>query len=183
MKLLPSFSLNVAAGATPALYPGSDRVAIEALHVSPRHIYFGHHGRPPGECPILSVRELECVAGRGIRGDRFFDFKAGYKGQITFFAAEVWDEFSRAFSITTPAQTRRNVLVRGAALDALVGRTFELQGVRFAGIEECRPCYWMDAAFGPGANDWLHGRGGLRARILTDGWLRHSSAAELRVGP
>jgi hypothetical protein len=32
----------------------------------------------------------------------------------------------------------------------------------------------MDGALGPGANAWLRGRGGLRARILTDGVLRRS---------
>jgi MOSC domain-containing protein YiiM len=58
-------------------------------------------------------------------------------------------------------------------LNALIGREFEVQGVRFAGVEECRPCYWMNEAFGhPQAEDWLKGRGGLRARILSSGWLR-----------
>jgi hypothetical protein len=30
----------------------------------------------------------------------------------------------------------------------------------------------MDEAIGPGAHDWLKGRGGLRCRILSDGWLK-----------
>jgi len=42
-------------------------------------------------------------------------------------------------------------------------------------MEECKPCYWMDFAIGPGAEAWLQGRAGLRARILTDGVLRRSS--------
>src|SRR5262249_43663907 len=49
---------------------------------------------------------------------------------------------------------------------------FELQGVRLFGTEECRPCYWMDRAFAPGAQEFLRGRGGLRAKILTSGRLR-----------
>ena len=44
--------------------------------------------------------------------------------------------------------------------------------LRFAGVEQCKPCHWMDSALGPGAEAWLQGRGGLRARILTDGVLR-----------
>ena len=32
--------------------------------------------------------------------------------------------------------------------------------MRFEGIEECRPCHWMDRAFCPGAEEWLKGRGG-----------------------
>jgi MOSC domain-containing protein YiiM len=57
-------------------------------------------------------------------------------------------------------------------LNALVGAEFEVQSVRFAGVAECSPCDWMDVALGPGAEAWLQGRGGLRARILTDGVLR-----------
>jgi len=58
-------------------------------------------------------------------------------------------------------------------LNALVGRIFEIQGVQFQGVEECRPCYWMNHAFrDERVEAWLRGRGGLRARILTDGWLR-----------
>jgi hypothetical protein len=30
----------------------------------------------------------------------------------------------------------------------------------------------MDIAVGPGAREWLRGRGGVRSRILTDGILR-----------
>ncbi len=71
---------------------------------------------------------------------------------------------------------RRNVVVRGANLNALIGCEFELQGVRFLGTEECRPCYWMDQAVGPGAEAWLIGRGGLRAKILSDGWLRREAS-------
>ena len=62
---------------------------VEQLFISPGHNFFGHHGQPAGEYPISQVEQLECVAGRGIRGDRFFDFKENYKGQITFFDMEV----------------------------------------------------------------------------------------------
>lgn len=147
---------------------------IHHLLVSPGHNYFGHHGGPSGEHPIVEVERVECGAGRGIRGDRFFDFKEDYKGQITFFSLEVFDALRRELDLpdARPAATRRNVFVSGADLNALVGREFELQGVRFAGVEECRPCYWMNHAFGDErVEQWLKGRGGLRCRILTDGVL------------
>jgi MOSC domain-containing protein YiiM len=47
-----------------------------------------------------------------------------------------------------------------------------VQGVRFLGTEESKPCYWMNQAFGEGAEAALQGHGGLRARILADGILR-----------
>ncbi|MHB1308023.1 MAG: MOSC domain-containing protein [Limisphaerales bacterium] len=119
--------------------------------------------------------EIECIAGRGIRGDRFFDYKEDYKGQITFFAAEVVEllRFELGLPDAHPSGTRRNVITSGFALNSLVGQEFEIQGIRFLGVEECRPCYWMNNAFRhTEAETWLKGNGGLRARILTDGVLR-----------
>ncbi len=147
---------------------------ITGLSLSPGHNYFGRHGQPAGDHPLLTVAEVECVAGRGLRGDRFFDYKPGYAGQITFFSAEVHDAMVRTLGVTgaSPAAHRRNVMVRGADLNALIGCEFELQGVRFRGMAECKPCYWMDQAFAPGAEASLRGNGGLRAKILSDGWLR-----------
>jgi len=67
------------------------------------------------------------------------------------------------------------VITTGNDLNELIGKEFQIQGVRFLGTEECRPCYWMDQAFAPGANEFLKGRGGLRAVILTNGMLRANS--------
>ncbi len=125
----------------------------------------------------MAVGEVECLAGRGLRGDRYFDYKEDYKGQITFFAMEVMEalrvELKRPDA--QPQATRRNAFVRGVDLPSLIGQEFEIQGVRFVGVEESRPCDWMNSALGPGAKEWLHGRGGLRCRILTDGVLRRDS--------
>ena len=147
---------------------------IRQLFISPGHNFFGHHGQPPGEHPLIEVQQIECVAGRGIRGDRFFDFKENYKGQITFFAYEVFASLCATLNVPEKSAglTRRNVIVEGADLNALLEKDFELQGVRFRGAAECSPCYWMDQMYGPGAEHFLQGRGGLRARILTDGILR-----------
>jgi MOSC domain-containing protein YiiM len=151
-------------------------VNVELLHLylSPGHNFLGHHGGPPGEHPIVGVEELKCVAGRGIEGDRYFDFKPDHKGQITFFADEVYQELCDQFGVRdkTAAVFRRNVITRGADLHAWIGVAFELQGIRFLGVEHCKPCYWMDQAFAPGADAALQaGRGGLRAKILTSGTL------------
>jgi MOSC domain-containing protein YiiM len=147
---------------------------VERLFLSTGHNFIGHHGGPAGTEPTVEVEALECVAGRGVRGDRFFDHAPDYKGQITFFSLEIIDQLRTELALpnASPAAARRNVLVSGVELNTLVGVEFTVQGVRFSGTEECRPCYWMDGALGPGANAWLRGRGGLRARILSDGWLR-----------
>ena len=147
---------------------------VEHLFISPGHNFFGHHGQSAGENPIVAVGAIECVAGRGIRGDRFFDFKENYKGQITFFAMEVLEALRGELNLpdAQPQATRRNAFVRGLDLNALIGKQFNVQGMRFEGVEESKPCYWMNTALGPGAEEWLRGRAGLRCRILSDGILR-----------
>lgn len=149
---------------------------IRHLFISPGHNYFGRHGQPAGENPAVEVEAIECVAGRGIRGDRFFDHKPDYKGQITFFAWEnlvrLWEELRVPPGRRDLSATRRNVLTAELDLSSLVGKDFELQGLRFLGTEECRPCYWMNGAIHPEAEAWMEGRGGLRAKIISGGWLR-----------
>ena len=153
-------------------------VRVEHLFISPGHNFFGHHGLPAGEHPIVAVEQIECVAGLGIRGDRFFDFKPNYKGQITFFAMEVLETLREELNLphVQPQATRRNAFVRGLDLTALIAQRFEVQGVRFEGVEESRPCHWMNSALGPGAEQWLRGRAGLRCKILTDGVLEREDA-------
>jgi MOSC domain-containing protein YiiM len=153
-------------------------IQVVGLYISPAHNFFGHHGKPPGENPAVEVGDVECVAGRGVCGDRFFDYRPGYEGQITFFSAEVFEELCRELNLSdkSPQATRRNVITRGTDLNALIGKEFEVQGVAFIGISECRPCYWMDQALAPGAEAALRGRGGLRAQILTTGRLRVDTA-------
>jgi len=126
---------------------------------------------------MIEVPVIECAAGRGIRGDRYFDFKDDYKGQITFFSLDVFEELCIALNVhdCSPADARRNVITRGVDLNEFIGREFEVQGVCLYGTQECAPCYWMDRAFAPGAEKFLKGRGGVRAKILCDGQLRSSA--------
>ncbi len=151
---------------------------IEHIYISEGHNFVGHHGKPPGTHPIKEVGEIECKAGSGLVGDRYFDHKENYKGQITFFEMEVYERLQAELDVfdKPPSAFRRNVLTRGVDLNSLIGKTFEVQGIRFEGVEESSPCYWMDQGFGPGAEEALKNHGGLRARILTDGTLRTSKA-------
>jgi len=149
-------------------------VVIAQIFISPGHNFFGRHGMLAGEHPTREVSSARCRAGRGIEGDRFFGYRPDYKGQVTFLAAETVEGLKRACGVPalSAAVLRRNVVVRGIDLETLVGRRFLLGEVEFEGTGEARPCHWMDQAVGPGAEEWLKGRGGLRARVLTDGELR-----------
>ena len=149
-------------------------IHIRHLYLSHGHNYFGRHGMASDTNELSEVDEVECVAGRGLRGDRFFDYQENYKGQITFFSIEVLDAVCLELNVNNCQRgaTRRNVLTEGVDLNSLIGQRFSIQGIRFEGVSECKPCYWMDEAIGPGAENALKGRGGLRARILSNGILR-----------
>jgi MOSC domain-containing protein YiiM len=149
-------------------------IRIRHIFVSPGHNFFGHYGQPAGTHPIHEVAAVECVAGYGLKGDRFYGYRPDYKGQVTFFSAEVAQELGFAFGLAAVdlSAFRRNIISEGADLNALIGQRFTVQGVALEGMEECRPCHWMDQAVTPGAEDWLKGRGGLRCRVLGNGWLR-----------
>jgi len=152
---------------------------IHQLFTSPGHNYFGHHEKPPGEHPIEEHPSVELVAGRGIPGDRFFDFKDDYKGQLTFIDLAVVEAIrDHAGNPDLPASAfRRNVVVSGIDLNALVGARFRLNGILLEGTQECSPCYWMDRACGkPGTEALMKGRGGLRCRILESGTLHPGPA-------
>jgi len=149
----------------------SAQISIARIFISPGHNFFGHSDQPAGTHPTVELLEVECVAGKGLMGDRFFDYKEDYKGQVTLFSQEVFDDVCRSVNVTgkSPGVTRRNLITRGMDVNTLIGREFEIQGVLFLGMSECKPCYWMDEAIGPGAEKAMQGRGGLRVKILTDG--------------
>lgn len=143
--------------------------------VSAEHNFFGHHGLDPGVAPIVERSSAELEPGRGIVGDRFHARPPGHRGQVTFFAEETWLRLCEALEVRGkgPEVFRRNLLVRDADLNALIGQPFTLQGIAFEGAEYCKPCYWMDRAFAEGTLALLTAwkAGGLRARILTPGRL------------
>jgi MOSC domain-containing protein YiiM len=149
-------------------------MTLQHLYLSPEHNYFGHHEQPAGQAPVIEVEQVDCVAGAGIKGDRFFNYKPDYKGQVTFFAVETYERLCEQLQVTDkdPSVFRRNIVTRGVDLRQLIGQEFEVQGVRFLGTQESAPCYWMEQAFAPGAEAALKGYGGLRAKVLSSGTLR-----------
>jgi MOSC domain-containing protein YiiM len=160
-------------------------ITLEHIYISPGHNYFGKPKDGPATHPTLDVDEVEVRAGRGLVGDRYYGVPAHYEAQVTFFAAEVFDALLAEFGRDdlTPILTRRNIVTRGANLNLLIGQEFTLDfgpdlnsKVNFLGTKPCSPCVWMDAMLGAGAHAFLRGRGGLRARVLTNGILRRGSA-------
>ena len=159
-----------------SIFAPAEKVRLVHIYISSGHDYWGRNGEGRLQSGITELQEVECVAGMGLRGDRYFGYKPDFKGQVTFFDAAVVDEVRQAFKLSKlPASVfRRNLIVSGLDLRAQLGHRFTLQGIEFEGSQECKPCHWMDRAVAPGCEDFLKPkfRGGLRAKILTSGVLR-----------
>ena len=144
---------------------------IVELLASPVHRFEGRpsHGpapAPPGE----RVDHVRIRAGLGIVGDRYFGKPAHKDASITVIAAE---SLPPGVGL---AQVRRNILVRGLAVDDLVGAVLVLDSgdgpVTLQVHRRANPCAWLDTTIGPGAWRALRNRGGIRCTPLTDGVLR-----------
>ncbi len=147
-----------------------------AISISKGHNFRGHHGKPPGTNPIIEQESVECVAGKGIVGDRYFGFEEDYKAQVTFFDQTVHEKVLEEFGTGHSAnEYRRNVLLSGVDLNTLIGKRFTIGEVVFEGTEECAPCHWLNGAIAPGVEDFLKGRGGLRTKVLESGTLKVGS--------
>jgi len=149
------------------------QVTVKQIYISSGHNYYGRYGKGSLDYAIVKKEEIEVVAGKGIVGDRFYDYKPNYKGQISFFDWAVYEKVMEELvkGEVEPSLFRRNVMLEGVDVNALIGKRFSLNGVEYTGSCECSPCFWMDEACGDGTEEFLKGRGGLRARILTDGVL------------
>ena len=113
--------------------------------------------------------------GRGLEGDRYElgagTFGSGRPGSaLTLVDADVLDDLAAAAG--APIDHRRNVVVRGVDLNALVGRTFHVGDIRCEGRRLCEPCAHLNRLNAFDILRPLVHRGGLRADILSEGVLR-----------
>jgi MOSC domain len=127
---------------------------------------------PSKTAPVRSVASAVAEPGRGLEGDRYFvgdgTFASGRPGSaLTLVDADVLDAL--AAERGAPVDHRRNVVVRGTDLNALVGIDFEVGSVRCRGRRLCEPCAHLDRLNGGALLRPMVHRGGLRADILGPG--------------
>ena len=151
--------LDVAAWPPPAV-PEVGVGVVEALVLA-----------PAAEAPVVQVEEAVAVPDRGLEGDRYAagggTFASGRPGSaLTLVDAAVLDALGRDID------HRRNVVVRGTDLNALVGREFTLGEVHCRGRRLCEPCAHLDRLNDGGVLRPLVHRGGLRADIVSGGRVR-----------
>ncbi len=129
--------------------------------------------------PMRAAQQVRLVAGEGVDGDRYSDAgtwsrKQGPQRQVTLIESEALEAARRDYGLSLePADTRRNIVTAGVALNHLVGRTFVAGAATLRGLKLCEPCSHMERLCGKtGAARALVHRGGLNAEVLTGGRLR-----------
>lgn len=166
--------LDVAGWTAPPRGPAGEGV-VEAIVLA-----------PTAEAATVAVPAADAVADLGLRGDRYHagagTFASGRPGSaLTLVDADVIDEL--AAERGAPVDHRRNVVVRGMDLDALIGRRFRIGTVICAGRRACEPCAHLDRLNGGGVLRPLVHRGGLRADIVVGGPVRVGDAVSADVPP
>jgi hypothetical protein len=128
---------------------------------------------PAAEAPMQPLEAAEAVAGRGLRGDRYFEGAGTFSGKgatgrdLTLVDAAVLEAVG-----LTGLEARRNVVVSGLDLDALLDRPFRIGDVECVGRRRCEPCAHLQRLTQPGVLRALVHRGGLRADVVRGGTLR-----------
>jgi MOSC domain-containing protein YiiM len=137
---------------------------------------------PQAEAPMVRVDRATARAGRGLRGDRYFDQRGTFSNvhgrgyDLTLIEAEVLDTLQPPVGPLGPEEARRNIVTRGIDLNALVGKPFTIGAVRCLGQRLCEPCAHLERltakAGKPGTLRALIHKGGLRADVVSDGEIR-----------
>jgi len=134
---------------------------------------------------VSGHQKVSVRAGKGIEGDRYFSNtgknRSNYKGQPDWEITLIESEVIEAFNHDTgnkfhESDFRRNLVTEGIRLNDLVGKTFNINGVSFYGVQLCEPCASLQKRLAVKILPDLIGKGGLRAQIRGVGLLNVGDA-------
>lgn len=144
---------------------------VEAIYLARTH----------GALPV-AVPAAVAHAGRGLEGDRNFDEEDPESCEITLVEAEAFDRLHSEFELDlAPAESRRQVLVRGVNLADFIGQRFRVGEIVCLGEERCEPCNHLAGLVGTPTvlRGLLHT--GLRASIVRGGTIRPGDAVGIQI--
>ena len=128
----------------------------------------------------MAVDSAQLRVGEGLTGDRFAGNVASRR-QVTLIQEEHLAAVASMLGRESvdPGLVRRNVVVRGINLLALVGAKFRVGEVLLEGTGRCHPCSRMEENLGAGGYNAMRGHGGITARVLIAGVIRIGDAVHL----
>lgn len=152
---------------------GVNSGVVAAIHIGPKRLE-----------AMASVAEVNAVAGLGLEGDRYAREKGTFSkklpnNQVTLIEQEALEAADRDYKLElSAAESRRNILTIGIALNHLVGREFRVGEARLRGLKLCEPCSHLKKLTNKEVIRALKHRGGLRAEILEGGQIRVGDVIE-----
>jgi len=145
------------------------------------------HITPVEGRPAQAVPEVRAHKGKGLEGDHRWagavetGTPLGPGREVTLIEIEAIEGLARETGIRiTAADTKRNLLTRGVALNHLVEREFRVGDVVLRGERLCEPCATLERSTQKGVLTGLLHRGGLRASIVEEGVVRIGDEVEER---
>lgn len=132
-----------------------------------------------GRGRTVEVREeVEAIQNHGLADDHAAR-RGGGRRQVTLMQSEHLAVIETLAERTPkPDLLRRNLLVSGINLRALVGQQFRVGAALFEGTGDCPPCRNMEAALGFGGCNAMTGMGGVTARVLEGGLIKLGDSVE-----
>src|SRR3954470_1145049 len=141
---------------------------------------------PEAAAPMLRSPSVQAVAGVGLAGDRYAlggGTWAAYplqEKQVTLIDADEVAAVAGEVGVPLPpGLTRRNLVTRGVALPALVGRYFAVGEVLLFGTKRCPPCTHLERLTGWKLVKALAARGGVNAAVFIGGTVTEGQAVRL----
>lgn len=134
--------------------------------------------------PMRRVSEIEAIAGRGLRGDRYAEGRGYYSKadpcEVTLIENAVLDRIQLRYGIHVQAgEHRRNLVVRGLPLRELDGCRLRV-GTALLEYDRPRPpCAYMERLTEKGMTRALGEGAGIAARVIESGWLREGDPIEV----
>jgi MOSC domain-containing protein YiiM len=132
-----------------------------------------------GAAPVISLGEIQAIAGKGLEGDRYYLSTGTYSKtrgtgrEVTMIEIEAIEALGREYQIDIDAaQARRNIVTRGVALNHLIDREFTVGEAVLRGTRLCEPCAHLEKLTAKGVMRGLVHRGGLRADVVRGGTIR-----------
>lgn len=133
---------------------------------------------PKAGAAMERLTSVEAVAGRGLKGDRYFHRRGTFNRQpFPQHVREVSIVSSEALAICNArlgcmldhSDLRRNLIIGGGDIGMLKGRDFKIGEATFRIVRTCPPCRYLSRLTGVDIMQGLKYLGGYRVAIVKSG--------------
>jgi len=130
---------------------------------------------------LFQIEEANIIKNKGILGDRYFNELGSFSEKlkdkedfhVTLIEIEEIDAFNKLTGLNYKNEIfRRNLVTKGMKLNNLVGKEFEINGVKLLGMRLCEPCKMLSNMIGDEFLTKMIHKAGLRAKVLASGDVR-----------